>query len=443
MEHEILVVSLGPDDGGLLTRASLEAMRGAGRLILRTGRHAVTDILRQEGIAYETLDSLYDRSEDFEELVSLACRRLIRAAGEARLCYAVSEPASDATVRALARALPEGTSMRVLGGVSLGVNAACSALALGIDTENLRTVTALSLNELRPHADVPMVITELNDRTLASEVKLWLSDLFDDEQEICFLENAADAGCQGKLIPLFELDRQPFYDHRTAVLVPEVSYMNRRRADFDDLMQVVNRLRDPGGCPWDRQQTHQTLRRYLIEEACEAADALNGEDPEKMADELGDVLLQVALNSRIGAEHRAFTDRDVTSAVVRKMIRRHPHVFGDVHVSGAEAVNSVWEQAKKQENGELTARQQMEEVSAELPALMRAQKVQKRQRRALGQPLDAGKERQALSELLSGPLTEESLGAALEHLCNLAEEAGLDAETALRGAVGRRIESQM
>lgn len=136
------------------------------------------------------------------------------------------------------------------------------------------------------------MITELDNRYLASDVKLWLGDLLDDEMTVYFLENAAELCPKARAIELCELDRQEKYDHRTAVLVPAVSVFDRSRASYEDFVQVVTRLRAPGGCPWDRAQTHHTLRQYMIEEACEAAEAMDGDDPRKMADELGDVLLQ-------------------------------------------------------------------------------------------------------------------------------------------------------
>ena len=437
--HEILVVALGPDDGKLITLGALEALRKAKKVILRTGRHAAASLLRNEGIAFETLDALYESSGDFDELTAAACERLLFVAGGTDLCYAVSDPVSDATVQRLAKAVQETCRLRVLGGVSLAENAACAALACGADTENLRSITALSLEGLRPSADVPVVITEINDARLAADVKLWLSDLYDDEMTVYFLRDAAQQGCRAEPIPLYALDRQPEYDHRTAVFVPAVSFMQRQRADFEDLVRVVARLRGPGGCPWDRKQTHESLRRYMIEEACEAAEAMDCGDPAKLADELGDVLLQVALNSRIGEEHRAFTDRDVTSAIVQKMIKRHPHVFAEERVRDADDVNRVWESAKEKERGVQTAGEQMAEVPLSLPALMRAQKVLRRQRRAKGLGLGEKEARETFMRLAQAAKDAKSLGEALEAACALADVLALDAETCLRTATADRV----
>lgn len=444
-QHIITVAALGPDSGDMLTLGALNAMKRADALVLRTARHGAAQVLDAQGIGYKTLDALYERCEDFDELCAMAADALVKKALACeRLCYAVSEPASDATVRALAKALPENIALRVIGGVSLGTNAACAVLPFGVDTENLRTVTALSVGEMRVQADCPQVITEIDSRYMASDVKLWLSDLFEDEMTVYFMENAAEPGCIAREILLCDLDRQDHYDHRTAVLVPRVSVYERSRATYEDFVEVIARLRGPGGCPWDRAQTHHTLRQYMIEEACEAAEAMDGEDDQKIADELGDVLLQVVLNSCIGAEHRAFTDRDVTSMAAHKMIARHEHVFGKAKADSAQAVTSVWENAKKKERGEQTALERVLDVPTSLPALMRAQKIVRRQWQAQGekhaQDEVLAHVRAALNAIEAGA-KEEQLGAALEGLCQLAHVMDLDAETALRSAITRRIDN--
>lgn len=443
--HIITIAALGPDSGEMLTMGALTAMRQADALVLRTARHGAAQVLKDQGIPFKTLDPLYERCEDFDELCRMAAPALIeRARACGNLCYAVSEPGSDATVRALAASLPGDVTLRVVGGVTLAACAACAVIPFGVDTENLRTVTALSVGEMRVQADSPQVITEIDNRYLASDVKLWLSDLFEDEMTVYFLENAALAGAKARPILLCELDRQAHYDHRTAVLVPRVSVFERSRATYEDFVEVIAHLRGPGGCPWDRAQTHHTLRQYMIEEACEAAEAMDGGDEMKIADELGDVLLQVVLNSCIGAEHRAFTDRDVTSMAAHKMITRHEHVFGKAKAEDAQAVTSVWENAKKKERGEQTALERVLDIAPALPALMRAQKAVRREQQAKGvtrAPEAAlGDARRAVERLSQAGAGEGELGAALMSLCAAAHAMDLDAETALRSAIAANIE---
>lgn len=157
---------------------------------------------------------------------------------------------------------------------------------------------------------------------------------------------------------------------------------NNNKKSFQDLCDIIARLRAPDGCPWDREQTHQSLKRHMIEEAYEAAETFDGSDGMKMADELGDVLLQVVLHAQIGAEAGEFTIDDVTDAVCNKMIVRHPHIFGDKNLDTSEKVLDEWEEIKRRERGQKTLSQEMEGVSKALPALTRGEKLYKKAAKA-------------------------------------------------------------
>ncbi len=441
-KNEIVIVPLGPDDGSLMTLGACEAVRKAGRVILRTERHGAVHLPVFEGISFETLDALYDQYEDFDDLCLAVSDYLIRQAQEGDLCYAVSDPLSDATVKKLIQSLPDSVQVRILGGVPLSANVLAAAAPLGGDfcTDNVHIYTAMALEGRRVQAE-PQVICEINDRILASDVKLWLSDLYEDDTEVAFLENAGTESPEVRLIRLMDLDRQPGYDHRTAVFVPEIDVLKRKRAGYEDLVKVIAYLRSPDGCPWDRAQTHRTLRRYMIEEACEAADAMGTEDSEKIADELGDVLLQVVLNAQIGAEHRDFTDRDVTSAITRKMITRHEHVFGTARADTPDAVMDVWESAKKKEHGKQSTYERVKELPESLPTLLKTQKMLKRESQGTGKKLDTEAAREQILKILSAsPLTETGLALCLKSLCVMAEAGGLDAESALREHLAVHLE---
>lgn len=148
-----------------------------------------------------------------------------------------------------------------------------------------------------------------------------------------------------------------------------------KKMGFYEFCDIVEKLRAPGGCPWDREQTHKSLAKCLLEEAYEANDAIDEGDPMKMADELGDVLLQVVMHAQIGKEEGTFTIDDVTDAVSRKMIERHPHVFGNVKVENSEEVLDNWEKIKKTQRGQKTVFESMESITKSLPSLSRATKV--------------------------------------------------------------------
>jgi tetrapyrrole methylase family protein/MazG family protein len=209
------------------------------------------------------------------------------------------------------------------------------------------------------------------------------------------------------------------------------------------LVQVIHRLQEPDGCPWDREQTHQSLARHLLEETHEALEAIDSGDPERLREELGDLLLQVVFHAEIGAREGAFDIDDVAHTVVDKLIKRHPHVFGDVKVGSADEVLVNWERIKAEEKGEQPVDH---EIPPSLPALARASKVQ---RRAASTGFDwrtregaLSKVREELDELEDAPpeRVEEEMGDLLFAVASLGRRMNVDPETALRKATNRFAE---
>lgn len=193
-----------------------------------------------------------------------------------------------------------------------------------------------------------------------------------------------------------------------------------KKSDFYDFCKIVEKLRAPDGCPWDREQTHQTLAKHLLEEAYEAADAIEEGDSEKIADELGDVLLQIVMHAQIGSEEGTFTIDDITDAVSRKMIERHPHVFGNVSVKNSEEVLDNWEEIKKAQRGQKTVYEAMQSVTRSLPALTRATKI-------IGKAVKGN----LYSVEHCETVKEEAIGEKLFEICALAYKNGIDPEAQL------------
>ncbi len=192
------------------------------------------------------------------------------------------------------------------------------------------------------------------------------------------------------------------------------------KKDFYEFCDIVEKLRAPGGCPWDREQTHESLKKHLIEEAYEVADAIEEGKGMDIADELGDVLLQVVMHAQIGKEEGTFDINDVTDLVSKKMIERHPHVFGDVSVKNSEEVLDNWEEIKKAQRGQKSVYEAMESVTKSLPALSRTQKV-------IGKAVK-GKLYNIEEETT---LNKDELGEKIFALCAIAYKSGIDAEECL------------
>jgi tetrapyrrole methylase family protein / MazG family protein len=210
-----------------------------------------------------------------------------------------------------------------------------------------------------------------------------------------------------------------------------------------DLVRVMARLRGPDGCPWDREQTHRSLGRHLLEETHEVLDAIDADDRDLLREELGDVLLQVAFHAQMAADDGVWDVDDVAQGIVEKLIRRHPHVFGETEVSGADEVLVNWERIKAEEKGEQPVEH---DIPSTLPALARASKVQ---RRAAGWGFDwrtvegaLGKLREEVEELAAaGPdEAEDELGDVLFAAAAVARKLGVDPETALRRTTTRFAE---
>ena len=241
---------------------------------------------------------------------------------------------------------------------------------------------------------------------------------------------------------LYEMDRHSF-DATSCVVVPPLSFEKRTRYVYADLQRIVNILRAPDGCPWDAEQTHFSLKSAMLEEACEAIAAVDEGDTEHLCEELGDVMLQTAMHAEIAQEQMEFTAIDMISGICQKLIRRHPHVFGEVTVSGTGEVLQNWEEIKKTERGHEPARYLLDGVGEGMPALIRAQKLQKKAKTVGFDWQTAApaiqKVQEECQELIGaqeeGELrTEEEAGDLLFAAVNAVRLSGVHAETALMSA---------
>ena len=415
-----------------LTLEAIEAIEGADKVLLRTGRCGLRDHLVEKGVAFETLDALYERAEDFDELIRLTTQAVLDASREGSVAYAVFD-VRDVSVQAL---LKTGADVRVIVGPP-------AEEGLWAFAEGATDCWAASEWETWTlHADRNALIREVDTRELSAEVKLKLMDCYPEESEIYV--RAGDGGVEKT--SLVELDRLPAYDHRLSVLVPAQRELTKlERYGFDELNRVIHILRSPGGCPWDRKQTHETLRTNLVEEAYEAVDAIDREDMDALYDELGDVLLQIVLHAEIAREHGDFTIGDVTTAITHKMIFRHQHVFGSAKADTADEVLDLWQKVKKAERHQQTQAEVLRSVTRSLPALMRAEKVQKRAadvgfdwENARAAFYKIGEEAEELSRAVEdGGGVEEEAGDLLFAVVNVLRLLKLDPEIALNRATDK------
>ena len=443
----IEILGLGPGDPGLITREVWEALERAEEIYARTVRHP-TVIALPEGIRRKvrSFDAFYEEHETFDEVYRAIAEEVIRLGQRPQgVTYAVpGHPlvGETPTRLILQRAGEKGIRVEVKEGLSF-LEPTFTALELDPLAQGLQVVDASELaahHHPRLDPDRPALIAQIYDRFVASQVKAALLDLYDDEHPVTLVIAAGARDRRVLRIPLYELDREEGINHLTSLYVPPAP----RECSPLTLQEVVAHLRAPDGCPWDRKQTHQSLRPYLLEEAYEVLEALDSGDPEKLRDELGDLLLQVFLHAQIALEEGEFRLEDVIANLIAKLKRRHPHVFGDVKVKDAAEVLRNWEDIKRAERGEEDFRSALDGVPKSLPALAQAQAYHRKAAQAgFDWPDIEGvwqkfyEEVEELRQARTPEEVESELGDLLASVVNLARWLGVDAESALRKANAR------
>lgn len=441
---KITVISIGTGNEELLTMGAVRALKTAKTLVLRTGRHAVAGYLKAEGIEFGTLDELYDQCEDFDIFNQAVAVRLLEMCEKGPLSYGVADASMDATVMALHRLKPRNVEVEVLAGVSHGDR--CFSM-LAVQSAGLRMMAASEFSGARVTPGEPLLLCEVHSRECAGDCKLRLLDLLPPETEVTFFEGDEKGALTARTMELCEIDRQNRYDHLAAVYVPAVPMQSRTRFDMDDLQAVMARLRGPGGCPWDREQTHETLLTNLLEECYEFIAAVREEDTDHMYDELGDVLLQVVFHAEIARQHGEFALNDVTTAICQKMMERHTHIFGDAKADTAEEVLTNWEAIKRRQRGIASHAQAMRDVSTGLSSMLRAWKVQ---HKAAKVGFDFAGPKEALAkvreeadevakELATGKELEKELGDVIFSVVNVCRLCGKNPDIALFSATNKFI----
>ena len=446
----ITIVGLGPGSPGHLTVGALEALKSGRPVLLRTGIHPTVDALKQMGVRFDTCDDLYERARSFEDVYAAVAERVLN---HDDVVFAVpGHPlVGESSVKLIMGRAPERVEF-ITGPSFLDT----LLVTLGLDpVDGMELLDALQIQRRMPSGDLPAVVMQLHSRAVASDTKLALMDKYPDDHPVVLVRAAGVPGEERKAeIPLHELDHYDWVDYLTTLYLPPLKQSEPLESDprrwaparwpIDPLVETMARLRAPeGGCPWDREQTHESLRKYLLEEAYETVEAIDSGDPEKLCEELGDVLLQVAFHAQVARENGTFDMHDIIQGITDKLLRRHPHVFGDVNAETAEDVVRTWEAVKRQEKGGKVPESVLAGVSTALPALSRAEAVQKKAAKVGFDWEDVqgpvGKVREELEEVLAAPpeTQESEVGDLLFAVVNLARALKIDPEVALTGTTNK------
>lgn len=490
----IVVAGLGPGAWEQVTLEVKTLLDSARTVYLRTTTHPTADHLPTH-LEVRSFDHLYETEEQFEEIYRKIAGELVSIAStiEEEVIYCVpGHPAvGEASVRHLRKLSAErGIEIKLLAGLSF-LEPVCTTLGVDPLEHGFQIVDGTEIAGFGQRAErkagstdepflfspysmsvepeaypalaglspmYPVLLCQVYNDRVASACKLLLMERYPDEHPAIIVLNAGVPGREQVITTtLAEMDRGHGINHLACIYLPPIEPLMLPR-EFASLVYVMGRLRGPGGCPWDREQTHDSIKHHLLEEAYEAVDAMDSGDPELLAEELGDLLLQVVFHSQLAVSDEEFTLSDVVGHIVAKLIRRHPHVFGDVEVTGADHVIRNWEvikagerEAKAKAGRKFESAQAAEQgleatglllsVPRMMPALERAQQLQVRAARVGFDWTDIGgvfdKVREEIGELEREESKEhrtEELGDLLFALVCLSEWMGINAEEALRRA---------
>ena len=372
------IIGLGPGAYEALTIGALKELKNNKNIYFRTEKHPTVDFLKDEGIKFESYDHAYEKYDNFDEVYKYIAEDLITKVKEDEdLIYAVpGHPlvAEKSVINLIELCKTKNIKYEILPAVSF-VDAMMEALQVD-PIEGVKIIDAFDMKNQILDKRVGTIITQVYNNFIASEVKLRLLEGYEDDTEIIFVRAAGVSGLESiRKIPLYELDWQEDIDYLTSIYIPK-DLGNKK--DFQDLLDIIELLRSPEGCPWDREQTHESLKSALLEECYEVIDAIEREDEDALIEELGDILLQVVFHASIGKEYGYFDIMDVIGGISDKMINRHPHVFGDSKVNSSKEVLVNWDEIKKEERGIETLTEEMQNIAKYLPATTRAYKVQKK-----------------------------------------------------------------
>lgn len=382
---KISIIGLGAGDVSQMPLGVYERLTEAKHLFFRTEKHPVAEQLKERGISFQSFDSFYEKAESFPEVYDLICKELLNQARELEeILFAVpGHPmvAEQTTQLLLKQAADGGVDVEVLGGQSF-LDAMFTALKID-PVEGFVLLDALRLDRKNINPQVHTIITQVYDDLSASEVKLTLMEVFPDEYPIKLVLAAGVEGEEQILsMPLYELDHIKGTHNLAAVYIPPTEDERILNRQFSTLREIISILRSPEGCPWDREQTHKSIRKHLIEETYEVLETIDDDDPEAMCEEMGDLLMQVMLHSQIAEDEGDFTVEDVISVLNEKLIRRHPHVFGEKQVDSSDQVLVNWDQIKAQEKKDKGEDQEkkslLDGIPRDLPALMSAFEISKK-----------------------------------------------------------------
>lgn len=445
---KIYVIGLGPGSVDDLTLGAISRINNKNKNFLRTEKHPAIEYFHENSINYETFDYLYEREDEFKDVYKTIVDSLMEelALGEDINYFVPGNPlVAEKTVEIL---LEKKIDIELITGMSF-----IDPLIMSVKRDpinGLKIVDGTEFDFSMADINLDIIVTQVYNKRIISDIKLIISEIYGDEHEVYIIDSA---GIKNKekidKTPIYEMDRIDEIGYLTTIYIPKIE--NKKIFDFNDVIHIMKRLRGEDGCPWDAKQSHESLRKCLIEEAYELVSAIDSGVVEDIIEELGDVLLQVVFHSEIALDEGDFSLIDVTTGLCNKLIYRHPNVFLEEKVVNSEEVVYNWDRLKDLQQGFKTIDEKINHI-ASLPSSIKSFKTQEIAAKfgfdweTINGPLEKIKEEyEEILEVLDSSEVdfrrlEEEIGDLFFAVVNLARFAKVDPEVSMNRANNKFIE---
>lgn len=445
---KIYVIGLGPGNIDALTLGAVERINSGLDNFLRTDKHPTVDYLTRRSIPYKSYDYLYEDESEFSDVYGKIVEELLDESKERDINYFV--PGNPLVAEHTVELLREkDADIEIVSGMSF-----IEPLIELVDRDpinGMKLVDGSIFDVLDVDINSDMIITQVYNRRILSEIKIILSEVYGDDYKIYGIHSAGVKEDEKKqFISIYELDRIDEVGPLTSLYIPKIEQKDKIIFDFNDLLGIIRLLRSKNGCPWDMEQTHMSIRQSVIEEAYELVDAIDRDDINDISEELGDVLLQVLLHSQIASEEGEFNIYEVMSTLANKLIYRHPHVFKEKDLVNTSEVVYNWNELKYDKRNIFKTSDKFKDLP-KLPTLMMSFKIQEKAAEVgfdwddINDPLDKIMEEyhemlEAMEKFPRGDAhIEEELGDLLFAIVNTSRFLGINPEVALNGTITKFI----
>jgi tetrapyrrole methylase family protein/MazG family protein len=371
----IQIIGLGAGGEDDLTVKAQKALTERIPTFVRTDRHPIVNELKKN-IDIASFDDYFEKYETFNEVYGNIVNTLIEQSkqyGKINYCTAGSPYYGDIVTKKLINEYKNKINTIIIDGMSFLDK--CLKLSGYADYNNIKILDCLEADEFSFDVNSFNIITQVYDLESASRLKVKLMEIYPEDVNSLIIDVLGE---NVKKVPLFMLDQEKNYGFSTYFCILPIEISKNRVYNVDNLLRIVKLLRSPDGCPWDKKQTHHSIRQHVIEEAYEVVDAIDNDDVDNLVEELGDLLFQVVFHAELGSEEGYFNFSDVVTDVCKKMYFRHPHVFGDVKANDVEEALTSWENSKLKEKNLTSYTDNLKNVPKALSTLSRSYKIQKR-----------------------------------------------------------------